>query len=78
MIKNIVLGVGVLMLLAVSAEAQNRGRRRPAPKELELKVGDVAPNWTMTGSDKKEYKLSDFKGEKGVVIAWYPAALTRG
>ena len=43
-----------------------------------LKVGDDAPNFELKGSDGKTYKLSDFKGKKPVVIAWYPKAFTGG
>jgi thioredoxin-dependent peroxiredoxin len=43
-----------------------------------LKVGDPAPDFEMKGSDGKTYKLSDFKGKKPVVIAWYPKAFTQG
>jgi peroxiredoxin Q/BCP len=43
-----------------------------------LKVGDDAPNFEKKGSDGKTYKLSDFKGKKPVVIAWYPKAFTGG
>lgn len=41
-------------------------------------VGDEAPDFTMTGSDGKTYKLSDFKGKQAVVVAWYPRAFTGG
>ena len=41
------------------------------------KVGDVAPDFEMVGSDGKTYKLSDMKG-KAVVVAWYPRAFTGG
>ncbi|MEX2357856.1 MAG: redoxin domain-containing protein, partial [Pirellulaceae bacterium] len=43
-----------------------------------LKVGDTAPDFTLPASDGKTYKLSDFKGKKAVVIAWFPRAFTRG
>src|SRR5688572_9499199 len=43
-----------------------------------LKVGDPAPDFEMKGSDGKTYKLSDFKGKKPVVIAWFPKAFTPG
>lgn len=41
-------------------------------------VGDDAPNFTLTGSDGKEYKLSDFEGKQALVVAWYPKAFTGG
>ncbi len=44
----------------------------------ELSVGDVAPEFEMKGSDGKTYKLSDFKGKKTVVVAWFPKAFTGG
>jgi thioredoxin-dependent peroxiredoxin len=43
-----------------------------------LKAGDDAPNFELKGSDGKTYKLSDFKGKKPVVIAWFPKAFTGG
>ena len=50
---------------------------QPAPA-VELKVGDKAPNFKLQGSDGKTYSLSDFAGKKAVVIAWFPAAFTKG
>lgn len=44
----------------------------------DVKVGDKAPDFSMEGSDGKTYKLSDFKGKKAVVVAWYPKAFTGG
>jgi peroxiredoxin Q/BCP len=43
-----------------------------------LKVGAVAPDFELKGSDGKTYKLSDFKGKEAVVVAWYPKAFTGG
>jgi peroxiredoxin Q/BCP len=43
-----------------------------------IKVGDPAPNFEMTGSDGKVYKLADFKDKQAVVVAWYPKAFTGG
>ncbi len=44
----------------------------------EVKVGDDAPDFTLRGSDGKTYHLSDFKGRKPVVLAWFPKAFTGG
>ena len=43
-----------------------------------LKAGDPAPNFELLGSDGKTYKLSDFKGKRAVVLAWFPKAFTGG
>jgi len=40
-----------------------------------LNVGDVAQDFevpAVTGKDKSKLKLSDFRGKKNVVIAFYP------
>jgi peroxiredoxin Q/BCP len=49
-----------------------------AASAAELQVGDPAPNFTMVGSDGKTYSLSDFKGKRAVVLAWFPKAFTSG
>ncbi|HEX2343608.1 MAG TPA: redoxin domain-containing protein [Vicinamibacterales bacterium] len=47
-------------------------------KRSEPEVGAPAPDFTLQASDGKTYSLSDFKGKKAVVIAWFPKAFTRG
>lgn len=44
----------------------------------ELKVGDMAPDFTLQATDGKTYRLSDFKGKQAVVVAWFPKAFTQG
>jgi peroxiredoxin Q/BCP len=44
----------------------------------ELAVGDKAPDFKLQASDGKTYMLSDFKGKKAVVLAWFPRAFTQG
>lgn len=41
-----------------------------------LKVGDVAPDFTLTTADKKPWKLSDYRGKKNVVLAFVPYAFS--
>jgi peroxiredoxin Q/BCP len=62
------LAVGLVAALAAGARAQG----------TELKVGDPAPNFKLQASDGKTYQLSDFKGKKAVVVAWFPKAFTQG
>ena len=42
------------------------------------KAGDPAPDFSLQGSDGKTHKLSDYKGKKAVVLAWFPKAFTGG
>ena len=42
----------------------------------EIKVGDTAPDFTLKDQDQKDVKLSEYKGKKNVVLAFYPAAFT--
>jgi peroxiredoxin len=51
---------------------------QPAPQHTHLKVGDTAPDFTLRDQNNKEVKLSDFKGKKNVVLAFFPAAFTGG
>jgi AhpC/TSA family len=44
-------------------------------------VGDMAPDFTLKyfdGSDRKDVKLSDFRGKKNVIVAFYVFAFTGG
>ncbi len=41
-----------------------------------LKVGDPAPDFQLKGSGKTEFRLSDHKGKKNVVLAFFPAAFS--
>jgi peroxiredoxin Q/BCP len=38
----------------------------------------MAPEFALPGSDGKTYHLSDFKGKRAVVVAWFPKAFTGG
>ena len=43
-----------------------------------LKVGDMAPDFSLQGTDGKTHKLSDYRGKSSVVVAWFPKAFTQG
>lgn len=44
----------------------------------ELKVGDMAPDFTLQASDGKTYSAASFRGKQAIVLAWFPQAFTRG
>ena len=55
------------------AQAQDANERL-----LPLEVGDAAPDFSLEGSDGKTYTLSQFKGKKPVILAFFPKAFTGG
>lgn len=58
--------VAMAMLCQVQAE------------EVDLKVGDAAPQFESVGDDGKPWKSEDYIGQKIVVVYFYPADLTGG
>ncbi|MGB7845487.1 MAG: redoxin domain-containing protein [Candidatus Acidiferrum sp.] len=52
-------------------------KKEEVPK-LSLKVGDVAPDFTLLSDQWKTVKLSDFHGGKNVFLAVYILAFTGG
>jgi peroxiredoxin len=46
--------------------------------DMPLKVGDIAPDFTMMDPTRNRVSLTDFKGEKTVVLAFYVMAFTPG
>ena len=51
--------------------------QQPFAGQPELKVGDPAPDFTLSASDGKTYTLSKLRGT-AVVLAWFPKAFTGG
>jgi peroxiredoxin Q/BCP len=41
-------------------------------------VGDPAPDFSLMGSDGRLHSLSEYRGRKAVVLAWFPKAFTPG
>ena len=66
---------GLVMLLAFAAAAL---AQQPAAPQTQLKVGDIAPDFTLTYNNRNQVKLSDFRGKKNVILAFYVLAFTGG
>jgi cytochrome oxidase Cu insertion factor (SCO1/SenC/PrrC family) len=76
--RNVALGVALGLALATGAAAQQQTQPQPAVARTHLKVGDVAPDFTLPDNAFKPVKLSDFRGKKNVVLAFYVLAFTGG
>jgi peroxiredoxin len=77
----LLLGVGLIVPLASqSARAADKKAAEKGPP-LKLKVGDKAPDFSLLafdGHSLKKIALSDYKGKKDVVLAFYVFAFTGG
>ncbi len=68
------LVTGLFLSIASTAYAADQ-TSAPEPK---IKVGDTAPDFKLRDQTGKEVKLSDFRGKKNVVLAFYVFAFTGG
>ena len=67
--------------MAAQQKSDSKSETKPAPEPLKLKVGDMAPDFTLLafdGKGLKKYSLHDFKGKKNVALAFYVFAFTGG
>jgi len=76
MIGSAALGVAVGFALSVALVLA--APTVAAEEEEGLAVGDAAPDFSLTGSDGETYTLSQYKGEKPVILAFFPKAFTGG
>lgn len=72
--KKLFFALALGVLLAVGAFGQ---QPTPVPYD-KLKVGDIAPDFTLTDLKGTKVKLSDFRGKSNVVLAFYVFAFTGG
>ena len=68
------------MLLGLAAVLVPAGlfAQAVAPPHTNLKVGDMAPDFTLTATTGGKVTLSSFRGKNTVVLAFFPAAFTGG
>ena len=63
-----------LALITIASTAQEK----PKVAHTSLKVGDTAPDFTLLDNQWKQVRLSDYRGKKNVVLAFYVLAFTEG
>ncbi len=73
-----VLLFSTLMLVQAQTPSAGTSQSTPQAPKTHLKVGQAAPDFTLTDTAGKPVKLSDFKGKKNVVLAFYVLAFTGG
>ncbi len=73
-------GLAVGLLLALTAASPSFAQTNKEVSSMP-KVGDMAPDFTLKhfdGNNLKDVKLSDYRGKKNVVLAFYIFAFTGG
>jgi cytochrome oxidase Cu insertion factor (SCO1/SenC/PrrC family) len=66
------------LLLAPALPSPATAQEKPAMATTTLKVGDMAPNFTLLSDQWKPVTLSDYRGKKNVMLAFYVLAFTSG
>jgi cytochrome oxidase Cu insertion factor (SCO1/SenC/PrrC family) len=56
----------------------NSATQPPVAPQTQLKVGDAAPDFALTDTEGQTVRLSDYRGKKNVVLAFYVLAFTGG
>jgi cytochrome oxidase Cu insertion factor (SCO1/SenC/PrrC family) len=76
MLRN---SMALLLAAAALTASAAQAQQRPAAEIVsKVKVGDMAPDFTLNDHNNNPVKLSDFRGEKNVVLAFYVLAFTGG
>ena len=66
-----------LMLTSAPTHPQ-KAEAAPQVSKVSLKVGEVAPDFSLLSDQWKTVKLSDYRGKKNVMLAIYVLAFTGG
>ena len=61
-----------------SSGGAQAGAPQPSAPQTQLKVGDPAPDFALNDTEGQTVRLSDFRGKKNVVLAFYVLAFTGG
>jgi len=71
-------GAALSLLLAAPFSSGAQDKQPEAMATTTLKVGDVAPDFTLLSNKQEPMKLSDYRGKKNVILAFYVLAFTGG
>ncbi len=68
--------IGVCKDVSLPQLIYNPGNLRPVDSRLKVSVGQLAPDFTLKSIEGKRVSLSQYRGEKKVVLSFVPAAFT--
>jgi cytochrome oxidase Cu insertion factor (SCO1/SenC/PrrC family) len=74
--KRAILLALVLVVSALAPLSPTPAQEKIA--QTNLKVGDTAPDFTLPSDQNTTVKLSDYRGKKNVILAFYVLAFTGG
>jgi peroxiredoxin len=74
-LKAIIVAASLIGSLAASA---TNSQEDVKVSHTSLKAGDMAPDFTLLDNQWKHVHLSDYRGKKNVVLAFYVLAFTEG
>ena len=75
------IALALLMLAGIAFRATAAEEPKKAPEPPKIKVGDVAPDFTLLAFDGEKVKpvsLHDYRGKKNVALAFFVFAFTGG
>jgi cytochrome oxidase Cu insertion factor (SCO1/SenC/PrrC family) len=69
---------GCLAFFLLTAQAPAAPQQKDVIAETNLKVGQMAPDFSLPSDQQTTIKLSDYRGKKNVILAFYILAFTPG
>jgi cytochrome oxidase Cu insertion factor (SCO1/SenC/PrrC family) len=69
---------GCLAFLLLAVQVPAAPQQKDVMAETNLKVGQMAPDFTLPSDQQTSVKLSDYRGKKNVILAFYILAFTPG
>ncbi len=75
------LCIACLLACSILSFAADETKKTETPEPMKIKVGDVAPDFTLfafNGEKLEKVSLHDYRGKKNVALAFFVFAFTGG
>jgi cytochrome oxidase Cu insertion factor (SCO1/SenC/PrrC family) len=77
-IAALILAMVALAVPRAGNRLWGQAEKKDAMPEPSVKVGDMAPDFTLMDTHRSQVSLHDFRGKKSVALAFYIFAFTGG